>query len=193
MWLPLLILNYLLAWFSARLVARSWLDANAAGRWARLLCWVGAILAALGFTWCYLTLALAAAHYFGLVVATSVQLVAGIGGLVLTVLAFGMAALLAIYCHLRAARERIIRGGGPEQWHRYYGAALSGILRVTGRDREVHENDDPGTMIVLFALLATTAILGIVQTYLMIRSGVAETARQIAAECQQVGLMTVSK
>jgi hypothetical protein len=184
--LLILVLNYILAWTSARIVARSWLDAKAAGRGTMLLCWAGATLAALGFTWCYLTLALVGAHSFGLIVASWVHVVADVGGMVLASLGCGAALLLLISFRLRVVRERVFHDAGDEQWKRYYGAALSGIQRVTGRDNETSDANDSGTMIVLFALLATTAILGVVQTYLMIRAGIAETARQIAADHQMV-------
>jgi hypothetical protein len=187
MWLLIFLLNYALSWYSARTVSHSWLDARAAGRWAVVLCWAGAVLATLGFTWCYLTLALAAAHSFGLVVATSVNVVFQVGGVVLGSLAVGTTLLLVGCIRMRTLRDRYIRGAGDGLWNTYYGATLAGALKVPADpERESGDANDSGTMIVLFALLAATAILGVVQTYLMIRAGVTDGARQVAEEYRQI-------
>jgi hypothetical protein len=182
--LLILVLIYLLSWFSAQTVARSWLDARAAGRWAMPLCWAGAILSALGFTWCYLMLVLVAAHSFGLVVSTWVQVVAGIGGLLLASLAASIALLVPVYCRLQAARARVFAQPALG-WKKYEGAALAATLPEVGRGSE-NRDSDMGTMVVLYALLATTTILGFVQTYLMIRAGVADAARQIAGDYRRL-------
>lgn len=187
MWIIVLLLNYALSWYSAKTVSRCWLDARAVGRWAVLLCWLGAILAALGFTWCYVTLLLAAAHSFGLVIASRVVVVFEVGGVVLTSLAVGTALLLLGCIRMRTLRDRFIRGAGDSLWNTYYGSTLARVLKVnTGEDRANADANDSGTTIVLFALLAATAILGVVQTYLMIRAGVLDAARQIAHDYRQV-------
>jgi hypothetical protein len=187
MWALVLLLNYALSWYTAHIVSRSWLDAKAAGRWAVLLCWAGATLAALGFTWCYLTLVLAAAHSFGLIIATKVRIVFEIGGLVLASLTVGAALLLAVCIRLRVLRERYVRGAGGDVWNTYYGANLAGVLKVNGtRERQDTEANDSATMIVLFALLGATAILGVVQTYIMIRAGVVDAARQVADDLRPI-------
>jgi hypothetical protein len=186
MWAFVLLLNYALSWCSARTVSRCWLDAKAAGRWAVVLCWAGATLAALGFTWCYVTLVLAVAHSFGLVIATKVRVVFEIGGAVLASLAVGDALLLAACIHLRTLRERYVQGAGDRLWSTYYGANLARVLKVTSSREDDGDATDSGTMIFLFALLAATAILGVVQTYMMIRAGVVDTARQVADDYRHV-------
>lgn len=50
----LLFLNFAISWFNAWSCGRSWNEAKLAGGFARFMVWMGAIMSACGFTWCYL-------------------------------------------------------------------------------------------------------------------------------------------
>jgi len=59
----LFILNFVISWFNAWAVGRSWLESKAAGGFVHLVTWCGAVMSASGFTWCYsILLALGAAN-----------------------------------------------------------------------------------------------------------------------------------
>lgn len=51
-----LVLNFVISIFNAWSVGRSWVETKAVGGWARFMSWMGATMAAVGFTWCYLVL-----------------------------------------------------------------------------------------------------------------------------------------
>ena len=46
--------NFAISWFNARAVGSVWDAAKAKGGWAYFLNWMGAVMSASGFTWCYL-------------------------------------------------------------------------------------------------------------------------------------------
>jgi len=52
--LLLLLLNFGISVFNSIVTGASWLEAKAAGGAARFMAWMGAVMAACGFTWCYL-------------------------------------------------------------------------------------------------------------------------------------------
>jgi len=50
----LLVLNFGISIFNSVVTGASWVETKAAGGWARFMSWMGATMAACGFTWCYL-------------------------------------------------------------------------------------------------------------------------------------------
>src|SRR5580658_10211233 len=108
MWIFILLLNYLLSWHIARMAARSWRAARATGGLAVLGCWIGAALAALGFTWCYLILAVLGAHSFGLVVAFWLPEVVDAG----TVILAATAVVAVLFLAIDLVRQHVLHGAG---------------------------------------------------------------------------------
>ena len=52
--LLLIVLNFGISIFNSFVVGVSWVETKTAGGFARLMAWMGATMAACGFTWCYL-------------------------------------------------------------------------------------------------------------------------------------------
>src|SRR5690349_6837454 len=59
------VLNFAISVWNAYAVGKVWVEAKVAGGWYRFMCWMGAIMSACGFTWCYLSFLALSAHYFG--------------------------------------------------------------------------------------------------------------------------------
>jgi hypothetical protein len=59
------VLNFAISVWNAYAVGKVWVEARVAGGWHRLMCWIGAIMSACGFTWCYLSFLALTAHHFG--------------------------------------------------------------------------------------------------------------------------------
>lgn len=56
-----IVLNFVISIFNSYVVGRSWVETKVAGGLARFMSWMGATMAAVGFSWCYLVvIALAA-------------------------------------------------------------------------------------------------------------------------------------
>jgi hypothetical protein len=58
------ILNLVISAWNAYACGKAWAEAKSAGGWPRFMTWMGAIMSASGFTWCYLiALILGAVHF----------------------------------------------------------------------------------------------------------------------------------
>ena len=47
------VLNFGISVWNAYAVGKVWVEARLAGGWHRFMCWMGAVMSACGFTWCY--------------------------------------------------------------------------------------------------------------------------------------------
>ncbi len=50
------LLNFAISAWNAYAVGRAWVETKVAGGWPRFMAWMGAIMSASGFSWCYLFL-----------------------------------------------------------------------------------------------------------------------------------------
>lgn len=57
------ILNFAISWWNARTVGMVWVETKQIGGWQRFMTWMGAIMSASGFTWCYLIVLLFGGYY----------------------------------------------------------------------------------------------------------------------------------
>lgn len=55
--------NFAISWWNARSVGLVWVETKQMGGWQRFMAWMGAIMSASGFTWCYLIVLLFGAYY----------------------------------------------------------------------------------------------------------------------------------
>lgn len=51
-----LVLNFAISWFNAWGCGKTWAETKSAGGWAHFMNWMGAVMSASGFTWCYLVI-----------------------------------------------------------------------------------------------------------------------------------------
>jgi len=59
------VLNFAISIWNAYAVGKVWVEAKHEGGWHRFMCWMGAVMSACGFTWCYLSFLALTSHYFG--------------------------------------------------------------------------------------------------------------------------------
>src|SRR5262249_1137678 len=58
------VLNFGISVWNAYAVGKVWVEARHENGWHRFMCWMGAIMSASGFTWCYLSFLVLTATYF---------------------------------------------------------------------------------------------------------------------------------
>jgi len=58
------VLNFAISWFNARSTGLVWVETKQIGGFQRLMTWMGAVMSACGFTWCYVFILLVSV-YFG--------------------------------------------------------------------------------------------------------------------------------
>jgi hypothetical protein len=193
------LLNYGISWLNCYSVSRSWLDAKAHGGWPRFMCWCGAGMAACGFTWCYMLLALFGANQLGYIDEPTMILGCKMGYLVLAPSIVGIGIFITVDSWVKAYRDRSFASIGTAAWNTYaqisntvdmvqnyggvikdVGEAFGGLAGSGDDDDSDHKGVDPKILLLLIGILVGAAFLGIVQTYFIIRAGIASQAREIA-------------
>lgn len=180
------ILNFAISVWNAYAVGKVWVDARHAGGYRRFMCWMGAVMSASGFTWCYLVFLVLTAHYFwpDTVQEDVVRAALNLGYVIL--LPFILFAGYAITLDSWAQAYR--RGGwlnyGAAAWNTYasihntysawrnMGGAFASLGNFfKGRSR----SDDKGGAIIVVILLVALALFGGILTTAVIIRRVAAT------------------
>jgi hypothetical protein len=176
------IINFGISIWNAYAVGKVWVDARHEGGWHRFMCWMGAIMSASGFTWCYLSFLVLSAHYFQWITAAQSEAALDLGYILL--LPFMLFAGYAITLDSWAQAYR--RGGflnyGAAAWNTYasiyntYSAwrnmssaftGLGDFLKKRGGSR--NNNDGANGVIVVILLVALALLGGVLTTATIIR------------------------
>jgi len=175
-------INFGISIWNAYAVGKVWVDAKVEGGWHRFMCWMGAIMSATGFTWCYLSFLVLSAHYFQWI--TEQETVAALDLGYILLLPFMLFAGYAITLDSWAQAYR--RGGflnyGTAAWNTYasihntYSAwrnmsgaftSLGNFFDKRGSSRE--DNDGAKGIIVVVLLVALAIMGGVLTTATIIR------------------------
>src|SRR5262245_22550301 len=73
------VLNFGISVWNAYAVGKVWVEARMVGGWRRFMCWMGAIMSAVGFTWCYLSFLALTASYFKVITEEQVMVALDLG------------------------------------------------------------------------------------------------------------------
>ncbi len=175
------ILNFAISVWNAYAVGKVWIDAKVAGGWHRLMCWVGAIMSACGFTWCYLSFL--TAHHFGWLSDDQVVAALNLGYLLLLPFILFGGYALTLDSWAQAFRRGGLLNYGAAAWNTYasihntysawrnMGGAFASLGNFLGGGRRGREGrDDNGGGIVIVLLLVAFALLaGVLTTAAIIR------------------------
>lgn len=192
-WIILIwILNFIISWANAWGCGKTWNESKANGGFPHFMNWMGAIMSACGFTWCYLVIACFLGgnitHEVNGKMVTwlsmaQVQAVANAGYLVIIVPILGSGLAITIHSWGVFWRRRSFGSGAIAGWNTFaqvynmYNAASAIPGASRGLGKFWGDSDDKGKLIVLFLVLF--AVLGgIMTTYTILTT----TARRTAAD-----------
>lgn len=180
------LLNFGISVWNAYAVGLGWVETKHAGGWPRFMAWMGAIMSASGFSWCYLFVLVFAAHGLGWLSLDYVTVALQLGYVLLIpgILFSGMMIMLDSWA--RAYRTRKIADVGVAAWNTYaqihntyhaisdFGEAFSGVVdALTGKgsdDDSSDSKDGGGVAVVLVFVVVIVALLsGVITTALIIR------------------------
>jgi hypothetical protein len=180
------LLNFGISAWNAYAVGRAWVETKVAGGWPRFMAWMGAIMSASGFTWCYLILLVLGGHAMGWLddEATAVAFQLGYLLLIPGILFSGLMIMLDSW--RRAFRNGGFLNYGVAAWNTYaqihntmsavrsIGPAFRSVLGFfTGGDRErrsSRDGDARGLIVLLVIFLVALALLaGVLTTTIIIR------------------------
>jgi hypothetical protein len=180
------VLNFAISVWNAYAVGKVWVEARVAGGWYRLMCWVGAVMSACGFTWCYLSFLALTAHHFGWLTDDQVLAALNLGYLLLLpfILFGGYAITLDSWA--QAFRRGGILNYGMAAWNTYatihntysawrnVGGAFASLGNFLGGRRSERSRDgDSGGIVIVLLLVVFALLAGVLTTAVIIRRNAA--------------------
>lgn len=184
------LLNFGISTWNAWAVGSCWAETKAAGGWPRFMAWMGWLMSASGFTWCYLIVLAIGAHEIGVpwmasgelqtlkLPARETMVALQLGYLIIIpgVLFSGVAIMLDSW--VRAWRERTFANIGTAAWNTYaqihntyeavsgFGDAFASVMEYFTSSKAESDDDDgnAGALLVLLIAIVALAILGGVLT-----------------------------
>jgi hypothetical protein len=175
----LLILNFVISWWNAYAVGRTWHESKNAGGMARVLAWSGAIMSASGFTFVYAVIMSMIAAASGLIPAKYAQAAMELAYLLVILPIIGSGLAIWADSVAQAYKQRSFASVGVATWNTY--AQASNIYNAT---RDIpsawshvsgllnSDDDEDNSRAVIAVLLIVIASLagGCLTTYAIVRS-----------------------
>ena len=177
------VLNFAISIWNAYAVGKVWVEARIAGGWHRFMCWIGAIMSACGFTWCYLSFLALTAHHFGWLTDEQVLAALNLGYiLLLPFILFGGYAI-TLDSWAQAFRHGGFLNYGAAAWNTYasfhntysawrnLGGAFTSLGNFFGGSRKSERDRDDGSggIIVVILLVVFALLAGVLTTTVIIR------------------------
>lgn len=177
------VINFGISIWNAYAVGKVWVDAKFEGGWHRFMCWMGAIMSASGFTWCYLCFLVLSAHYFQWITEEQTKAALELGYVLLLPFMLFAGYAITLDSWARAFRRGGLLNYGTAAWNTYasiyntYSAwrnmssAFTGLSNFFGKSGDRSRNDDngPGGIVVVVLLVGLALVGGVLTTATIIR------------------------
>lgn len=172
------VLNMAISAWNAYACGCAWVDTKHYGGWPRFMCWMGAIMSASGFTWCYLIFLALSGHFlFPEYVTEQVTLVSLQLGYIIIIPGVLLAGLMiTIDSWAIAYREGGLFNYGVAGYNTYaqihntynaittFGEAFGNVANFFSSD----DDDSGGGIAIVIGLVAVAAFGGVLTTYVII-------------------------
>lgn len=191
------VINFIISWVNAWSCGRGWAESKRAGGLYHFMNWMGAIMSACGFTWCYLVILTLAGQaippsvvYHG----HSLHLpdryataIFGIGYLMIIVPVIGSGIAITIQSWAYFWKERNFRSGAVAGWNTFADIyniyeACHAVPEIFGflKDLWGSEDESPDVKTFIFGLLIAAAVVCVVGGILTTAAIIRTTARNVA-------------
>jgi hypothetical protein len=179
------LLNFVISIFNAWMCGKTWNETRYVGGMPHFMNWMGAIMSASGFTWCYLVVVVLFGGTYPieaddgtmstLLTVDQVQAVADLGYILVVFPILGSGIAITIHAWGVAYRRRTLLNGGIAAWDTFamvynVRSALQNVPVAGTRlsDFFSGKGDDKGKLVVVL-LVVGCALAGVLSTYLIIR------------------------
>jgi hypothetical protein len=113
------LINLGVSWWNARVVGLDWVESKHLGGWIRFMTWMGWLMSALGFTWCYLVVLALLARGLGYVDDRTMEATISLGYLILLPGALISGLFIWIDSFICAWRTRDLPSIGIAAWNTF--------------------------------------------------------------------------
>jgi hypothetical protein len=177
------VLNFAISIWNAYAVGKVWVEARLEGGWHRFMCWMGAIMSASGFTWCYLSFLALTARHFEWITDQQVMAALNLGYVLLIPFILFAGYAITLDSWVQAFRRGGFLNYGAAAWNTYatihntysawrnLGGAFTSLREFFGggRDSSDRDGNGPSPVIVVILLVAFALLAGILTTAVIIR------------------------
>jgi hypothetical protein len=177
------VLNFGIAVWNAYAVGKVWVEARHEGGWHRFMCWMGAVMSACGFTWCYLTFLALTAHHFQWLSEDQLMAVLNLGYVLLVPFILFSGYAITLDSWGQAYRRGGFLNYGAAAWNTYasihntYSAwrNMGGAFASLGdffqrrRGRSSNGGDGPNAVVLVILLVVLALLAGVITTAVIIR------------------------
>jgi hypothetical protein len=195
-------LNMVISWFNAWGCGKTWAETRANGGMPHFLNWMGAIMSASGFTWCYTVLACVLGggitHTVGGRVVpylsqAQVGAVAGLGYMMVIFPILGSGLAITLHSWGVFWRRRSLGSGAVAGWNTFaqvsniYNAVqdipqvwdmLGGFFGFGSKSKSTDSSSDKNGTVLVIAIAAFALLAGVLTTYTILTSTARATARE---------------
>jgi hypothetical protein len=176
------VLNFAISVWNAYAVGKVWVDARHENGWHRFMCWMGAVMSACGFTWCYLSFLALTAHYFQLITEQQTLVALNLGYILLLPFMLFAGYAVTLDSWVQAYRQGGFLRYGAAAWNTYasihntysawrnMGGAFSSLGDfLRGSRKDGGDRDSAGPIIIVILLVAFALLAGVLTTAVIIR------------------------
>ncbi|MBI1731058.1 hypothetical protein HYR53_10665 [Candidatus Acetothermia bacterium] len=184
----ILFINFGISWFNAWGVGRGWVEAKMEGGWPLIVAVSGAVMSAVGFTWCYLIIAAAVAASAKLLIADEIEYLLSYGYLIIIFPLIGSGLVLTLQSWLSFWRNKNLATGFAATWNTFssYYNLHRAISILPGIFSKLSSSSKRGRGNALILLLLIFALIGgTLTTIAIIRHKARSEAERISTEMEE--------
>jgi hypothetical protein len=185
------VLNLGISIWNAYAVGRAWVETKHAGGWPRFMAWMGAIMSASGFTWCYLLLLALIAYWAEWLQDYQIVAMINLGYILIIPGVLFSGLMITVDSWAQAYRRRTLASFGTAAYNTFaqiyntyhaiqgLGQAFRSVADFFGGSGRSRSKDDNSGAILLVILLVLLALFGGILTTAAIIRRVAASDRPI--------------
>lgn len=170
------ILNLGISIWNAVAVGNAWVETKHAGGWQRFMAWMGAIMSASGFSWCYLILAVFVLGASGKLEVEDVEAALNLGYILIIPGVLFAGIMIGIDSWARAYRKRTVANFGVAGYNtfanmyntynaiRTFGGALDSVLDYFAKSKS--KDSQKAFLVILIVVVSLGS--GILTTWLIV-------------------------
>lgn len=177
------LLNFGISIWNAYAVGMAWVETRHAGGWPRFMAWMGAIMSASGFSWCYLIVLAFIAHGLGWLSDGNIAVMLQLGYILLIPGILFSGLMITLDSWARAYRTRRIRDFGAAAWNTYAQIhntfhAIRDLDKAFGSVVDAFRGGDSGSssgkkndaaaLVLVFVLVVAALLSGVLTTAVII-------------------------
>jgi hypothetical protein len=174
--------NFGISIWNAYAVGKAWVETKHSGGWPRFMAWMGAVMSACGFSWCYLLVLVAVARGLDWLDDDHVLLALRIGYILIIPAVLSSGLMIMLDSWARAYRTRTIGSIGTAAWNTYaqihntYHAikdldkAFAGVMDMfEGGSGSSDKKKGGAALVLVFVIVIVALVSGVLTTAVIIK------------------------